>query len=111
MSDFLPRELREALRDVPAEGGGRGRMRIEVGGRSFAVLRHGPRGFAVEGADAARMRGLVDLYEGSRHLSRCLVVATGAEDGRVFFEFKRATPVAEGPSPDFAPEPPAPAIG
>ena len=48
------------------------------------------------------MRGLVDLFEGSNHFSRCLIIASDEQDGEVKFEFKRSTPPIDKAALDFA---------
>ncbi|WP_138934616.1 hypothetical protein [Roseovarius arcticus] len=84
------------------------RLTVEVGGVSYRILRAWPGGFAVEAADAAHLRGLVDLYDGPRHLSRCLIVAASEEGGEQHFEYKRMTPVSDGQPVDFVRAPNAP---
>ena len=37
------------------------------------------------------IRGLVDLYDGDKHLKQCLIVASKEENGIVHFEYKRNT--------------------
>ena len=36
-------------------------------------------------------QGLVDLYDGDKHLKQCLIVASKEENGIVHFEYKRNT--------------------
>ena len=71
----------------------------------MASLRKGARlwktGFSVDAADAPKLRGLVDLYDGSLHLFQCLIVASEEEAGEMRYEFKRATAVADRPPLDF----------
>ena len=93
MTDFLPREVREGLDQArraarrPAR-----RLRVEVGGESFAVLRYWEEGFALDATLAPRLRGLVDLYDGPSHEGRFLIVASAEEEGERRYEFKRRTP-------------------
>ncbi len=85
------------------------RLTVEVGGVSYRILRAWPGGFAVEAADAASLRGLVDLYDGPRHLSQCLIVAASEEGGERHFDYKRMTSVVGGQPADFVRAPTAPA--
>ena len=118
MSEYLPREVRGALAAVQEIGAGQGgargrkragdggegsRLRLVAGGREYAVLRRWPRGFAVDLADAPRLRGLVDLYDGQRHLCKALVLASRDEEGERLYEFKFSnTAMATPPAVDFA---------
>ncbi|ABG30977.1 hypothetical protein CEP88_16625 [Roseobacter denitrificans] len=76
------------------------RLRVCADGKKQTVLRMWKTGFAME-ADAPDMRGMVDLYDGSIHLFRCLVVTTAEESGERHYEFKRATAVRGTPALDF----------
>ncbi len=102
MSEFLPKEVREGLRAAQrlAERK-KSRLSVEVGGQRFKVLRKWDGGFAVEEGDAPRLRGLVDLYDGARHVSQCLIVTARAEDGEWLYDFKRSTPPANERPLDF----------
>lgn len=84
------------------------RLTVEAGGVSYRILRAWPGGFAVEAADAVHLRWLVDLYDGPRHLSQCLIVAASEEGGELHFEYKRMTPVSNGQPVDFVRAPNAP---
>lgn len=105
MTDYLPKEVREGLEAArKREQRKRSRMRIEVGGESFTILRYWDTGFAVESDTAPHMRGLADLYEGKRHVAQCLIVASAEESGETVFEFKRHTTALERPPADFVRE-------
>lgn len=77
------------------------RLRIDVNGKMYPVLRMWGSGFALDAADAPRLRGLADLYNGTDHLFQCLIVATDQEAGEIRFEFKRATAVRDAAPLDF----------
>ncbi len=87
----------------------RHRLRVEAGGFSVRVVRFLDDGFTLDAETAPRLRGLVDLYDGSTHISQCLVVATDEEDGEMHYEFKRSTPVVDQPPLDYYRAEPAPA--
>lgn len=84
-----------------AERGTRHRMRIRVGKQEFTILRHWTEGFSVRSEDAPHVRGLVDVYDGARHVSQCLIVATGEDAGEMSYEYKRRTPLMDGPPADY----------
>ena len=84
------------------------RLRVDVDGKIFPILRMWKTGFAME-LDAPALRGFVDVYDGSVHLFQCLIVASEDEDtGERLYEFKRATAVAQKPAVDFEIAPDAP---
>jgi hypothetical protein len=105
MSEYLPKEVRAGLEAARKRHQmRRSRLCVHVGGEVFQVLRLWDDGFAMDAGDAARapaMRGLVDLYDGPRHLSECLVVASIEENGEMICDFKRRTPAADRPALDF----------
>ncbi len=92
MTDILPHEVREGLEKARKAALKKShRLQVEADGRLFRLLRMWEDGFALDAEDAPHLRGLVDLYDGGRHLSQCLIVASSEEDGEVHFEFKRMT--------------------
>lgn len=102
MEFILPKEVQAGLDAARmASMKKSSRLRIEADGVTYKVLRMWKGGFAMEAAEAPHLRGLVDLYDGSRHLFQCLIVASDEENGEMQFEFKRATPVADAPALDF----------
>lgn len=103
MQEFLPKEVREGLeaarlRDLKK----RSRLRVQVGEAVFPVLRFWHDGFALD-ADLSpgKLRGLVDVYDGSRHVLQCLIMATSIENGELVCDFKRATAVTDRAPLDF----------
>jgi len=102
MSDFLPKEVREGLelarkRDLLKKS----RLRVRVGDDVFPVLRFWESGFSLDAETAPHLRGLVDLYDGSRHLYQCLIIASDAEGGEMVCEFKRSTAAVDKAPLDF----------
>ena len=73
-------------------------MNVRAGDKCVAVLRCWEGGFAVDAGNSQAMRGLVDLYDGGRHVSQCLIVASREDERERVYEFKRATP-ATGRAP------------
>jgi hypothetical protein len=109
MSTFLPQDVQQGL-DAARQATRRRptRLRIVADGASHPVLRVWREGFAMAGHEPP-LRGMVDLYDGPKHLGRCLIVATAEEAGERHFEFKRAPCRGPAPPADFAreAEPPA----
>ena len=105
MSDILSGDVRARLDEARAEAARRtGGLRLRIGGRDLAILRHWPDGVAVEAAEAGHLRGRADIYDGARHVAHCLIVASSEEGGELVCEFKRATPALDAAPADFAPE-------
>ena len=102
MSEFLPKEVREGLalarkRDLRKKS----RLRVHVGDAVFPVLRFWETGFSLDIEDAPHLRGLVDLYDGARHLYQCLIVASEEMSGEMHYDFKRNTAAVDKAPLDF----------
>lgn len=103
MSEFLPKEVREGLEHARKRDRARkSRLRLRVGDETFTVLRLWDKGFALDAEDAPHLRGLVDLYDGARHLSQCLIVASAEEAGQMVYEFKRSTAATDRAPLDYS---------
>ncbi|AWD22406.1 hypothetical protein [Pseudogemmobacter blasticus] len=103
MLEFLPTHVRDGLEAArKRELRKRSRLRVQVGDAVYPVLRFWHDGFALD-ADLApgKLRGLVDVFDGSRHVFQCLIVASANEDGELLCEFKRATAVTDRPALDY----------
>ena len=92
MSDFLSREVRAELdaarkRDMRK----RSRLRVLAGDTIYPILRILTDGFTLDADEVAHLRGLVDVFDGARHVSQCLIVASAVEGGELVCVMKRAT--------------------
>ncbi|MDH5453076.1 MAG: hypothetical protein OEY05_11930 [Paracoccaceae bacterium] len=92
MSEYLPKEVLAGLdearkRDLRR----RSRLRVMVGEEVYPILRYWETGFSLDAEQVLHMRGLVDIYDGSRHLYQCLVVASEIETGELVCTMKRST--------------------
>ena len=103
MLEFLPKEVREGLeaarkRDLKRKS----RLRVQVGDAVYPVLRLWDNGFALD-ADFSpgKLRGLVDVFDGSRHVFQCLIMASSIDDGELVCDFKRATAVSDRAAADY----------
>ena len=109
METHLPPEVQADLdRARQAVLKRRSRLRLDVGGQSYQVLRIWRDGFSVEAGEVPALRGLVDLYDGARHMGRCLIVASEEQGGELRFEFKRNTAPADRAPLDFVRDEEAP---
>ena len=109
MSTYISKEVSEGLAAARLAALKKStRLKVLVDDEFHPVLRMWKDGFAVEEATAPILRGLVDLYEGGRHLCQCLIVASEAEDGEMRYEFKRNTSAEDKAPLDFYRDPEAP---
>lgn len=102
MSEFLPKEVREGLERARKEALlKKNRLRVQVGSESYRILRLWPEGFALDAETTPLFRGLVDIYDGGRHIYQALIVASSEENGERVFEFKRNTAALDNAPLDF----------
>lgn len=92
MTTYLSKELQDGLdsarRQTPTA---RARLRLRHGDTVLPVRRHDPAGLWLDSTAAPRIRGLVDIYDGARHLYQALIVASREDGDLTRFEFKRST--------------------
>ena len=92
MNDYLPPEIAAALKAARKQAmANSSRLRINAGDEIYPIVRLWDEGFALDLENAPRLRGLVDVYDGAKHLMQCLIVASSEEAGEMTYEFKRAT--------------------
>ena len=103
MFEFLSKEVCEGLEAArKAALKKKSRLRVEVGDAVYPVLRFWDEGFALDAEfSPSKLRGLVDVYDGSRHIFQCLIVASTIENGELVCDFKRATAVSDRAALDF----------
>lgn len=109
MTTYMSKEVREGLMAARRAGLKKAsRLRVLAGERFYPVLSLREAGFSVDAEDAPQLRGLVDLYEGGRHLYQCLIVASELDCGELRYEFKRNTMAADRAPLDHYRDPEAP---
>lgn len=102
MTTYVPKEVAAGLAAAQkAALRKKSRLRIAVGERRIPVLKFWETGFAVDRADAPNLRGLVDLYDGSRHLYQCLIIAAEEDGEEMRYDFKRSTEANDNAPLDF----------
>jgi hypothetical protein len=109
VSDYLPKEVREGLElarrlDLAKKS----RLRVHTDDEIFPVRRFWEGGFSLDAEGAPQLRGLVDLYDGARHLYQCLIIASEEASGEMIYEFKRHTAAVDKAPLDFYREEAAP---
>lgn len=103
MIEHLPKEVREGLKQARKRDlAKKSRLRVRADDQTFPVLKFWETGFELDAEDAPNLRGLVDMFDGSRHLYQCLIIASQEEHGRMSYEFKRNTAVVDKAPLDFA---------
>ena len=109
MESVLPREIQAGLDAARKEARiHASRLRIRVGERYFPVLRAWEDGFSLDAETAPVLRGRVALYDGTRLLSQCLIIASEDEGDELRFEYKRMTEATDEQPLDFYRAPDAP---
>ncbi|MGO4907498.1 hypothetical protein ACEN2J_04110 [Pseudorhodobacter sp. W20_MBD10_FR17] len=102
MLEFLPDEVRDGLKAAKKrEATRKSRLRVQVGGAVFPILRMWEGGIALDADFVPKLRGLVDVYDGAKHVFQSLIVASTVENGELICEFKRSTAVADKAALDF----------
>jgi hypothetical protein len=102
MLEFLPPEFRIGQTAAPKKTGARKtRLRVRVGDAVYPVLRFWHDGLVLDAGLTPRLRGLVDVYDGARHIFQCLIVASTVEGNEVICTFKRSTAVVDKAPLDF----------
>lgn len=102
MLEFFSKELREGF-DLARkrQEARKTRLRLQIGSEVYPILRIWEDGLALDADKVPHLRGLVDVYDGARHLSQCLIVASIVENGQLICNFKRSTQVTDKPPLDF----------
>lgn len=102
MLNFLSKEVREGLEMArKSEQRRKSRLRVQVGEAVYPVLRFWHDGMVLDGKLTPHLRGLVDVYDGARHIFQCLIVASVAEGDELICDFKRSTIVSDSAPLDF----------
>ena len=110
MSTFISKEVQAGL-DLARKADLRkkSRLRVHAGDDIYPILRYWDEGFALDADQVDHLRGLVDIYDGGRHLSQALIVASDVAMGELICEIKRLTAVHDRPPLDFERDERAPA--
>ena len=110
MIDYLPKDIQAGLdearkRDLRR----RSRLRVVAGEDVYPILRFWETGFTLDADQVQSLRGLVDIYDGARHLYQSLIVASDIDNGELVCEMKRSTPAHAQAPLDYARDEDAPA--
>jgi len=102
MEAYFSKEVMDGLKraDALAERK-KSRLRVQAGEEVYTVLRSWETGFAVDADAVPDLRGLVDLYDGGRHLSQCLIIRSELDGNARNYEYKRRTEAVDAPPIDY----------
>lgn len=102
MSTYMSREVLAGIAKASKEKSAKSsRLRVQMGEEVFPILRLTDDSFSLDTKDAPKLRGYVDILDGTRLKYRALIVASEVEHDVTVFEFKQSTSVATGPALDF----------
>lgn len=109
MLELLPKELREGLVLARTRKARRNRLRVQLGEAVFPVVQMTADTIVLDAGLSPRLRGVIDVFEGARHVLQGLVVASRQEDGLLVCSFKRRNTVRDTPALDYERDENAPA--
>ena len=102
MESFLSDEVRQGLDQARKRATkASNRLCVHVGNDVFRITKTFDNGFCVPADLETDLRGLVDVFDGPKHLFQCLIVCSELSDGEVHYEYKRSTEVVEQAPVDF----------
>ncbi|WP_224816797.1 hypothetical protein [Hasllibacter sp. MH4015] len=100
--EFLPEGIRDELAAAQMQGRRKRASRsVQIGEEAFAILDMSDEGFAVDDTTTPHLRGLVDIFEGPRHLYQALIVAAARDGELMRYDFKRNTAASDTAPVDF----------
>ena len=109
MLEHLPEDIRRGLEVARTRASRkRSRLCVHVNDTFFPILRLWESGFAVETRRVPQLRGLVDIFDGPRHIRQCLIIASETDGAEMSYEFKRATAITGTPVLDYVEDKAAP---
>lgn len=109
MNDFLPKEVRAGLEEARKRDlKRRSRLRVLAGDDIYPILKFWETGFSLDADQVLHLRGLVDIYDGSRHLYQSLIIASAIEHGELICTMKRSTMAHDTVPLDYARDEDAP---
>lgn len=106
---MLPEDVRKGLELARKQSIQRGtKLCVHDGDDIYRIRRLWNDGFALDAKGSPRLRGRVDVYDGSRHLYQCLVITSEVSGDERVYEFKWLNPIPDRPPADFVRDADAP---
>lgn len=110
MTDYLPESIRAGLDEARRRAlRRRSRLCVHAGDEVYPILRFWATGFSLDADQVLALRGMVDIYDGPKHLYNSLIVAADVENGELICTMKRSTPTLDRPPLDYERDDEAPA--
>jgi hypothetical protein len=107
MNDFLPAAVRQGLEEARKRAIRQShKLSVHDGDDVYRIHRFWEGGFALDAGVADKLRGRVEIYDGSRHLYQALVISSERSGSERVFDFKWVHPVSSTPAVDFVREGP-----
>ena len=102
MDNFLANEVRKGLEQASKRAQlSSNRLCVHAGDQVHRMTQSFENGFSLPSTVGLDLRGLVDVYDGPKHLYQCLIVCAEQVGDAVHYEFKRMTDAHEQPPADF----------
>lgn len=102
MFAFLPAEVRAGLERARKRAPARSRrLSLHLGDAVFPILRIWDDGFAIDAERMTKLRGYVEIHEGSRPILTCLILAAEVADGQLICTYKWSAPVRDSAALDY----------
>lgn len=102
MDSFLSEEVRKGLEQARSRALRKSdRLCVHMDGEVYRISRTFDDGFALPAGKHIELRGLVDVFDGPKHLYQCLIVCSELVDDEVYYEFKRTTEASNKAPVDF----------
>ena len=102
MDSFISQEVRAGLDQARKRAKkANNRLCVHVGDKAVRIVKTFDNGFAVNANAGAELRGLVNVYDGSKHLYQCLIVCAEQQGDEIHYEYKRTTDAGTQPPVDF----------
>jgi hypothetical protein len=102
MESFLSNEVRLGLDQARKRAiKSSNRLCAHVGDNVYRITQTFENGFSLPAELDIDLRGLVDVYDGPKHLYQCLIVCAEKAAGEVHYEYKRSTEAVDQPPVDF----------
>ena len=102
MNDFLLTAVQEGLEAARKASLRRNdRLCVHDGEDIYRIRRFWADGLSLGAEHGDKLRGRVEIYDGSRHVYQCLIINARTDGDECIFEFKWLHPVADQPAADF----------
>jgi len=102
MDNFLSEEVRKGLEQARSRASKKSdRLCVHMDDEVYRISKTFENGFGLPAGKHVELRGLVDVYDGPKHLYQCLIVCSELVDDEVHYEYKRSTEASDQAPVDF----------